>query len=97
MSKVTDKLNKLLKRFETMEIGEYEKLYDEALRDIQQFAGYAKGQFYVEKEMKTSVTFKEFETKVTSEHYSQISFYKNDENREGNESNNFSSDYIPAA
>ena len=50
MSKVTDKLKKLLERFETMEVEEYEKLYDAALRDIDQFAGYAKSQFYVEKD-----------------------------------------------
>ena len=93
MSKVTDKLKKLLERFETMEVEEYEKLYDAALRDIEQFAGYAKSQFYVEKDTETSVSFLEFESKVTSEIY-----LKNiNENEKDSQNNKFSSDYIPAA
>jgi hypothetical protein len=40
MSKVTDKLQKLFERFNSMKIQEYEELYDASLKDIECFAGY---------------------------------------------------------
>ena len=95
MSKVTDKLQKLLERFNSMKIQEYEELYDASLKDIECFAGYERKSFYAEKENAINVSFQITfqESKVKSCFYLE----KINENKKGYEDNEFPSDYIPAA